>query len=377
MVAAQLQRTRSSRPPAPNRAADRSRALRRRFQKKLEYLAMVSRKVFAGRPARRAPHAQDRLRRRVRRPPHYARGDDFRYLDWNVYGRLDKLLLRLFEEEEDLSHLLPRRRARTRWRSARRCRSCTTRSRSARRSPTSASRTSTASRSSRSATGCIERMPPTRGKDRIFRVFDFLRTCDIGGKTELAECMKDFVAQNKRRGLAVVISDFYDPTGFEQGINVLRYNKFEPFVLQVYDMREAEPEAARRRRARRLRDRRHARGHGLASRCSRRTSASTRSTARSSRRTARSTRCRSSARTRRSRSTSSCSRSSAREASCGELPRADPARRSWAYVAGRRRARSRSARTSSRCGGAASRCRSRSCGSASSSRRTPTRCGSS
>ena len=54
--------------------------------------------------------------------------------------------------------------------------------------------------------------------------------------------MKTFVAQNKRRGLAVVISDFYDPVGFEQGLNTLRYNKFEPFVLQVYDHREADPQ---------------------------------------------------------------------------------------------------------------------------------------
>ena len=72
-------------------------------------------------------------------------------------------------------------------------------------------------------------------------MFQFLRSCEIGGKTELGDCMKDFVAQNKRRGLAVVISDFYDPKGFEQGINTLRYNKFEPFVLQVYDQREADP----------------------------------------------------------------------------------------------------------------------------------------
>ena len=32
-----------------------------------------------------------------------------------------------------------------------------------------------------------------------------------------------------------------DPRGFEEGINTLRYNKFEPFVLQVYDPREAAP----------------------------------------------------------------------------------------------------------------------------------------
>src|SRR5678815_58918 len=79
---------------------------------------------------------------------------------------------------------------------------------------------------------CIRDRPPSRGKNRIFRVFQFLRSCEIGGKTELAEFMKDFVHQNKRRGLAVLISDFYDPKGFEEGINTLRYNRFEPFVLQ-------------------------------------------------------------------------------------------------------------------------------------------------
>ena len=88
----------------------------------------------------------------------------------------------------------------------------------------------------------IDRLPPSRGKNRIFRVFEFLRSCEIGGQTDLAECMKTFVTQNKRRGLAVLISDFYDPVGFEQGLNTLRYNKFEPFVLQVYDKREAEPQ---------------------------------------------------------------------------------------------------------------------------------------
>ena len=32
----------------------------------------------------------------------YAAGDDFRYLDWNLYGRLDKLFLKLYEEEREL-----------------------------------------------------------------------------------------------------------------------------------------------------------------------------------------------------------------------------------------------------------------------------------
>src|SRR5208283_2276536 len=32
----------------------------------------------------------------------YVAGDDFRHLDWNLYGRLDKLFLKLYEEEREL-----------------------------------------------------------------------------------------------------------------------------------------------------------------------------------------------------------------------------------------------------------------------------------
>ena len=44
----------------------------------------------------------------------YAAGDDLRYLDWNLYGRLERLALRLFEEDEDLSSTCSSTRAR-RW----------------------------------------------------------------------------------------------------------------------------------------------------------------------------------------------------------------------------------------------------------------------
>jgi uncharacterized protein (DUF58 family) len=222
-----------------NRAVDRSMLFDERFLKTLEHLHMVSRKVFAGniRSERRTRKVGSGIEFADHRT--YARGDDFRYIDWNLYGRLDKLLLRLFEEEEDLHiyilidvsdsmsignppklHYAMQVGAALSYVGL-----------------ANLDRVAIVPFSDR----LIGRLPPSRGKNRIFRVFEFLSKCDLGGKTELAECMKDFVAQNKRRGLAVVISDFYDPKGFEQGINTLRYNKFEPFVLQVYDKREAEP----------------------------------------------------------------------------------------------------------------------------------------
>src|SRR5229473_7225780 len=73
------------------------------FQRKLEYLAIVSRRVFAGRI--RAERRTKKSGSGVEFADHrdYVAGDDFRYLDWNVYRRLGRLLVRLYEEEEDLS----------------------------------------------------------------------------------------------------------------------------------------------------------------------------------------------------------------------------------------------------------------------------------
>src|SRR6185436_15017546 len=61
------------------------------------------------------------------------------------------------------------------------------------------------------------RMPTTRGKARIFRIFRFLRGIKATGFTDLGDALRTFVAQHKRKGLAVILSDLYDPAGFERG----------------------------------------------------------------------------------------------------------------------------------------------------------------
>src|SRR5690606_10568777 len=73
------------------------------FQRKRDYLALVSKRVFAGRM--RAERRTKKSGSGVEFADHrdYQPGDDFRYLDWNVYQRFDRLLLRLYEEEEDLA----------------------------------------------------------------------------------------------------------------------------------------------------------------------------------------------------------------------------------------------------------------------------------
>src|SRR5438874_12095514 len=72
------------------------------FLKKLEYLSLVSRRVFRGSilAQRRTMQMGGGIEFADHRE--YAAGDDFRYLDWNLYARHDELLLKRFQEEEDL-----------------------------------------------------------------------------------------------------------------------------------------------------------------------------------------------------------------------------------------------------------------------------------
>lgn len=220
-------------------ADDRSELFSEDFLKKLEYLHLVSRKTFTG--GLRAERRTRKVGSGIEFADHrkYTRGDDFRYIDWNVYGRIDKLLLRLFEEEEDLhiyilldvsKSMLIGEPLKLHY------------------AMQVGAALAYIGLANLDRVGIIPfadtlrgRMPPARGKRRIFNVFEFLRGVEAGGTTDLESCIKSFIHQHKRRGLAVIISDFYDPRGFQEGINSLRYNRFEPFVLQVFDQKEANP----------------------------------------------------------------------------------------------------------------------------------------
>src|SRR5215216_4626418 len=72
------------------------------FLARLEQLELVSRKIFQGRMKgeRRSKKKGQSVEFADYR--NYVIGDDLRHLDWNLFGRLDRLFIRLFMEEEDL-----------------------------------------------------------------------------------------------------------------------------------------------------------------------------------------------------------------------------------------------------------------------------------
>ncbi len=209
------------------------------FQRKLEMLALISRRVFAGRL--RADRRSKKKGSGVEFADHrdYAPGDDFRQIDWGVYQRFGKLLVRLYEEEEDLSiYFIVDCSASMAFGGGRKFDQ-------AKRLAAALAYLGLANLDRVTIVGVtdqmVSRMPTTRGKGRIFKAFQFLRELETGGATNLKEALETFVAQHKRRGLAVLISDLYDPGGFEGGINVLRYAKFEPYALHVVDKSDAQP----------------------------------------------------------------------------------------------------------------------------------------
>jgi len=227
------------------------------FLKKLEALSVISKRVFAGQSKGE--------RRSLKRGSsvefadfrEYAHGDDLRYVDWKAYGRLEKLFLKLFIEEEDLSiHLLVDTSESMSFGSP------LSKAYYARRIAAALGyvalseydRVLLASFSS----GMGERMPPLRGKPGVFPFFQFLETklpvggsvfpffqfletkLPVGGGTKFGTALSQYAAQAKNVGIAVILSDFFDETHV-QGIRALLSRRFQVVLIHVLDEEELHP----------------------------------------------------------------------------------------------------------------------------------------
>ena len=212
------------------------------FLKKLEYLSLVSRRVFRGQLL--AQRRTMQLGGGIEFADHreYTPGDDFRYLDWNVFARHDELLLKRFQEEEDLHVYI--------------LLDCS-RSMAFGDPPKFDFARQVAAALAYIALADLDRVavvafagdivadfPLTRGKARILSLLKFLEGLDAAGDASPTwrGSARNFVHRGQRRGLAVVISDLFDPDGFERGLDLLRHHRYEPHVVQIFDRREAEPE---------------------------------------------------------------------------------------------------------------------------------------
>ncbi len=209
------------------------------FLKKLEYLHIVSKQAFAGqnRADRLTPKRGRGLEFADHRP--YAAGDDFRHIDWKAYKRLNRLLLRLFDEERDLPIYLLLDVSRSMAEPAK--------FDMARRLAAALCYIGLVHLDKLTilsfAAGLAYESALGRGKGRIFRVFELLERLEAGGRTDLRESIKEFAARPRQIGLTVVLSDFLDPGGFEAGLKILRTLGHDVFVIHIASERDRDPGA--------------------------------------------------------------------------------------------------------------------------------------
>ncbi len=64
---------------------------------------------------------------------------------------------------------------------------------------------------------------------------------DIEGQTSLGHAFEMLASHYRRPGLALILSDMTDPSGFVGPMEMLRRRGYQPFVVQIFDPEEANP----------------------------------------------------------------------------------------------------------------------------------------
>jgi uncharacterized protein (DUF58 family) len=210
------------------------------FLKKLEYLKLVANRMVPGhmRGEHRARKKGTGVEFADYRP--YVEGDDTKDVDWKAYLRLDKLILRIFDEEADLpiylfvdSSLSMRFGEPSKFDYARKVAAALGYI-----GLLNLDRVSVIGFGS----GVSEQIASKRGRNQIWRIFKFLERMEISGETSLERAFKAFFGTKRRRGLVVVASDFMDPAGFEPAFDFLRLFRHDVFNVHILTPEELKPQ---------------------------------------------------------------------------------------------------------------------------------------
>ncbi len=169
----------------------------------------------------------------------YAPGDDLRRVDFNLYRRSGRLFLRLFEEPRDYPVYVlldssdsmyfeqpPRANA------ARLMAGVVL-----------AAALNQHDRAELHAFGSdlLPALNVTTGKRGLLGALTFIEGLGPAGMTNLGQSIRRFAAVRRRKGLAVVISDFFDPRGTDAIIDALRRLHHDLLLIQVYRPADADP----------------------------------------------------------------------------------------------------------------------------------------
>ncbi|MCP4451367.1 MAG: DUF58 domain-containing protein [Planctomycetes bacterium] len=210
-----------------------------KFMARLDGLDVVSRKMLHGRlqGERRSKRRGQSVEFADHRP--YVVGDDLRFVDWNVYGRLGQLFLKLFQEELDLTvhvafdaSLSMGQPTPHKYRFVRQLASALGYV-----SLVHNNRVTVSAFADR-ITGQVAH---ARGRGRVPELAELMMTVDADGPSLFDAACKQLVASTPSSGVMLVISDFLFKEGYESGLKRMIGRGHDLFVVQTLAPEELDP----------------------------------------------------------------------------------------------------------------------------------------
>lgn len=240
MMHAQSATSSPNRPGRPGTRRNLRELLDSDFLTRLDALDIISRKILQGKlqGERRSKRRGQSVEFADHRP--YVVGDDLRSIDWNIYGRLDQLFLKLFLEEQDLCvHIMldvsasvaqgdpPKELALRKLAAALAYIGLVNNSRIT---------------FSSFADGIIGQLSNMRGRSYLPQMAEFLLAGREEGPSHFEKACRQIADNRIGTGVMIVLSDFLFKEGFDQGLRRLISRQYDLHVIQVLCPQELSPE---------------------------------------------------------------------------------------------------------------------------------------
>lgn len=175
----------------------------------------------------------------------YVAGDDFRYLDWNLFGRLDRLFLKLYEEERELP-------VRVFLDASESMNFGTPRKIDFAKQIAAAVGYVALCGFDRVTVSVFPDAPEqamirgalrtVRGRKSSLTFFQNLNQVQPKGTADFNAALKRGALEARQAGVAVVLSDFLDPAGYEAGLSALVSRGFHVNAVQILAPEEMNPD---------------------------------------------------------------------------------------------------------------------------------------
>jgi uncharacterized protein (DUF58 family) len=208
------------------------------FLKKLERLTLATRRPFSGQMKGEKRSLKRGSSIEFADYREYSLGDDLRYVDWNTAARLDKMFLKLFVEEEDLYLALLIDSSQSMDFGSPKKIHYAVRLAAALGYISLSNYDRVSVQTYADALG--RPMPTLRGRGGVPPFFAYLQAVKPGGTTSFAASLRRFASTVRYKGVAVVISDFFDPN-WQEGMKALLARGYQVAALHVLAEDEIKP----------------------------------------------------------------------------------------------------------------------------------------